>query len=84
MSAEKYKTCLGKPPANENACMTGFNHGLKKYEMSEEMASGPYARDYGEGYKAGREVAFKQTGSKRKTKKSARKTRRVKKLNGRK
>lgn len=73
-----------KNPAAENMCQTGFNHGFRKQEMEDEYAAGKYAKEYGIGYKSGREYSFQQTGSKRKTKRKARKTRRTKKLNGRK
>ena len=67
-----------------NRCLVGFQHGKKKMKMEDEFAEGPLGRDYGDGYRAGRELAFQQTGSKRKVKRNVRKTRRTKKLNGRK
>jgi hypothetical protein len=83
--AIKYQTCINKAPAKENACMTGFDHGAKKMSMVPEMAEGANSKDYGEGYKAGREFAHKQTGSRRrKYKRYVRKTRRNKNVNGRK
>lgn len=85
IALEKGVQCLkyNKNPPAQNMCSTGFDHGFKKQQMVDEYASGKYGNEYGTGYKAGREYAFKQTGSRRKTKKM-RKTRRVKKVNGRK
>jgi len=76
--------CMSKPIKGLNRCLIGFQHGRKKLKMEDDLAEGPLGRDYGDGYKVGRELAFQQTGSKRKTKRRTRKTRRVKKLNGRK
>lgn len=68
-----------------NSCIIGFQHGKKKMKMEDEYAEGPLGRDYGDGYKAGREYAFEQTGSRRRKYKSkVRKTRRNKSVNGRK
>jgi len=78
------EVCGSKQIVKENRCLIGYQHGLKKAKMEDELASGPLGRDYGDGYRLGREIAYQQTGSKRKTKKRARKTRRAKKLNGRK
>jgi len=78
------EVCGNKPLEKQNRCLIGFQHGKKKMTMEDELAAGPLGRDYGDGYKVGRELAYKQTGSKRKTKKRVRKTRRTKKLNGRK
>jgi len=83
---DKGRFCSDKPsiPAI-GRCQIGFQDGLKKRQMEKDLASGPLGRDYGDGYRAGREYAFDMTGSRRrKTKKRARKTRRTKKLNGRK
>lgn len=76
--------CGSKPIEKSNRCLIGFQHGKKKAKMEEGLAAGPLGKDYGDGYKLGRELAFQQTGSKRKTKRNtrARKTRRTKKLNG--
>jgi hypothetical protein len=77
--------CKNKSIPAMNRCMIGFQHGKKKMQMEDVLASGPLGRDYGDGYKVGREKAFDQTGSRRrKSKKQSNKTRRVKKLNGRK
>ncbi len=78
------EVCGNKSLEKQNRCLIGFQHGKKKMAMEDELAAGPLGRDYGDGYKVGREIAFQQTGSKRKTKKHVRKTRRTKKLNGRK
>ena len=80
---EESAICQNKSIPGMNRCLIGFQHGKKKAKMEDELAEGPLGRDYGDGYRAGREYAFKQTGSRRKTKKM-RKTRRVKKVNGRK
>lgn len=77
--------CGDKSIPGENACKIGFQHGKRKRQMEEEFAGDPsVGRDYGDGYRAGREYIFKMTGSRRRRSKKVRKTRRVKKLNGRK
>jgi len=78
------EVCMDKSIPGMNRCMVGFQHGKKKMKMEDDLAEGPLGRDYGDGYKVGRELAFQQTGSKRRKTRKARKTRRVKKVNGRK
>jgi len=80
-----YEVCSNRSVPGQNACLIGFSDGKRKKQMEEEFAGNPaVARDYGDGYRAGREYSFKMTGSRRKRSKKVRKTRRVKKLNGRK
>ena len=78
------EACSNKAPQEYNNCVIGFQHGKRKRIMEEDLASGPLGKAYGDGYKVGRELAFKQTGSTRKKSKKSRKSRRTKKLNGRK
>jgi hypothetical protein len=63
------EVCKDKDIRQMNRCLIGFQHGKKKMKMEDILAEGPLGRDYGDGYKVGREFAFKQTGSKRKTRK---------------
>lgn len=76
---EQSGICQDKTIRGMNRCLIGFQHGKRKAKMQDELAEGPLGRDYGDGYKAGREYAFKQTGSRRKTKKT-RKTRKIRKI----
>ena len=80
-NSKKSVLCLAyrKTPAAQNMCSTGFDHGFRKQEMVEEYASGKYAKEYGTGYQAGRELSFKQTGSRRKSKRRLGKSRRTRK-----
>lgn len=79
------EVCGNKKVQGHNACLIGFQHGKRKRQMEEEFAGDPsVGRDYGDGYRAGREYIFKQTGSRRRRSKKVRKTRRIKNVNGRK
>jgi hypothetical protein len=80
-----HEVCGDKNVKGYNACVIGVQHGKRKRQMEEEFAGDPsVGRDYGDGYKVGREYAFKMTGSRRRRSKKVRKTRRVKNVNGRK
>lgn len=73
------EVCGDKNIPQMNRCMIGFQHGKKKMKMEDELAAGPLGRDYGDGYKVGREIAFSQTGSKRRKTRKSKKTRRTRK-----
>ena len=55
------EVCEDKDIPQMNRCKIGFQHGKKKMKMEDNLAAGPLGRDYGDGYKVGRELAFKQT-----------------------
>ena len=71
------EVCEDKDIPQMNRCKIGFQHGKKKMKMEDDLAEGPLGRDYGDGYKVGRELAFKQTGSRRRKTRKSKKTRRT-------
>lgn len=71
------EVCEDKDIPQMNRCKIGFQHGKKKMKMEDVLAEGPLGRDYGDGYKVGRELAFKQTGSRRRKTRKSKKTRRT-------
>lgn len=71
------EVCEDKDIPQMNRCKIGFQHGKKKMKMEDNLAEGPLGRDYGDGYKVGRELAFKQTGSRRRKTRKSKKTRRT-------
>jgi hypothetical protein len=76
-----FEACKSKKTLQQtNRCVMGFQHGKKKLKMEDEYAEGPLGRDYGDGYKAGREYAFEQTGSRRKITRKNKKTKKNRKI----